>query len=74
MTSLGEQIANFYLARDYIVEQCGGPVMGTDLIEVLAGAMNGQLDSDMTVDEVRELVCNVQRQRQAEHKTRRDQD
>lgn len=66
MATLGERIEATYKARDWIVEQVGGPVPGTDLIEVLAGAMTGELDTDMTLEEVQQLVLTVVAQRRAE--------
>lgn len=61
--SLAEQVSNTFKARDYIVEQIGQAVPGTDLVEILAYAMTEDGMEDMTLDEVKDLVITVAKQR-----------
>jgi hypothetical protein len=62
MSNLSEYAENIYKARDWIVEKVGGPA-DLDLVEVLASAMTDDEIDGMTVDEVKELVLTIARQR-----------
>lgn len=65
--NMGEQISAMFDAKNQIVEECGGPVRGTDLITILADALvnDGIPDEGMTLQDVKDLVFSVQLQRQA---------
>ncbi len=58
-------IEAFFVARDEIVAEVGGPVPGLDLVEVLANAMVGNF-KDHSVEEIRQLVFTCARQRNEE--------
>lgn len=69
MTTASELAAAHFEAKNWIVDQVGGPVPGTDLIEVLAAAIVGDIneaDTEMTLEDVQELVLTVVRQRREE--------
>lgn len=63
MADFREHILNTYKARDMIVAEIGQAVPGTDLIEVLAYALSGDLEDEVTLEEVKQTVFTVARQR-----------
>lgn len=72
MSTPAEMIAAHFEARDWIVEQVGGPVPGEDLIKVLAAAIVGDIneaDTEMSLTDVQELVLTVVRQRREDTPT-----